>query len=81
MPSSRDLPYLGIKIPTQGWNQSLLRLLHWLVGSSPLAPPVQVDTTATCNAVNALKTCRGKPEILLVGVREGCQRRKDGVSS
>ena len=25
--------------PTQGWNPHLLCLLHWQVGSSPLAPP------------------------------------------
>ena len=81
MPSCRDLPYLGIKIPTLGSNQGLLCLLHWQVGSLRLAPTVQVDTATTYNVVNALKAWRGKPEILLVGVREDCQKTKDGVSS
>ena len=67
--------------PYPGIEPGSLSLLHWQVGSLPLAPTVQVDTATTYNVVNALKAWRGKPEILLVGVREDCQRTKDGVSS
>ena len=40
------MPLQGI-FPTQGSNPHLLHLLHWQVGSSPLAPPEKPQTLLT----------------------------------
>ena len=34
-------------LPNQGWNPSLLHLLHWQVGSLTWAPPCKLDIPAT----------------------------------
>ena len=54
--------------PTQGSNPSLLRLLHWHVGSLLLAPPGK-PTTAHCSKIQIAPYRPGLRPLLSLGIR------------
>ena len=61
--------------PTQGSNPSLLGLLHWQVGSLPLAPPEKPLTCPQVTSWAHRKRSRDQWVMSATGLEEECHRR------